>query len=78
MPFHGIHSGSNPLRDAIHCLVISVVECLLYTEKVGSSNLSRGTKFCVISSMDRIRVFETQDGGSIPSWRTNLGRWAGW
>ena len=31
-------------RHPHQCLVISVVECLLYTEKVGSSNLSRGTK----------------------------------
>ena len=25
------------------------------------------TSLCPVSSMDRIRVFETQDGGSIPS-----------
>ena len=37
--------GSTPLLSAkIMCLVNSVVECLLYTEKVGSSKLSRGTK----------------------------------
>ena len=49
------------------CLVSSVVERLLYTERVGSSKLSRGTMFIAGRSGDPNSLISCLEGGSNPS-----------
>ena len=50
----------------VFCLVNSVVECLFYTEKVGSSNLSRGTRYARLVKWMIILCYERRGRGSIP------------
>ena len=57
-------------RDQLVCLGSLMVERRLYMANMGVRFSNEVP--CVISSTDRIRVFETQDGGSIPSWRTKF------